>query len=232
MVQFFAYNGLVNFAAIIFVCFYILKYHRREKICAISLFMALAVGVWSFGYWLTFSADSYNEALVSARVLTIGSTLIPVAFLNWVMIFLNLSDKHKRVLRFAYLVTLVFLAFGFSKFVVASVGRVGLFPFWPTPGILYHAYIVVSYVGFISYGFFLLWRNYAKKHGFMRKRFLYIFIGLAICAVGGLTNFPAWYGIPLPPFGNVLTALFSLVAAYAVMHYHNYVSDERLLGRM
>mgnify|MGYP001577863240 CR=1 FL=1 len=32
--------------------------------------------------------------------------------------------------------------------------------------------------------------------------------------------------------GNIITTAFSLVAAYAVMHYRNHVSSMRLLGRM
>ena len=82
MVQFFAYNGLVNFIAAVIVCYYIFSYHRHERIYAASLFMALAVGLWSFGYWRTFSSANYADALFMARILALGSTLIPVAFLK------------------------------------------------------------------------------------------------------------------------------------------------------
>jgi two-component system, NtrC family, sensor kinase len=230
MVQFFAFNGLVNFIAVIIVCYYIILYHRHERIFLVSLFMALAVGLWSFGYWRTFSSFNYEDAILTTRILGIGSTLIPLAFLSWVIIFFDKAREHKKILLFSYLVTLVFLVFGFSGFFIKSVAPVGYFPFWPQPGILYHFYIFISYIGFIGYGLFLLWvYGYKKEAGFMRRRFLYILIGLSLCALGGLTNFPAWYGFPIPPFGNILTTLFSIVCAYAVMYYNNYKSDCRLL---
>ena len=232
MVEFFAYNGLINAMVALVLGYYIVVYHRREEIGKISLVMIIAFGLWSSGYWMWLSSQGPTEALFSARILSLGSTLIPVAFLHWVITFLNLTGQHKKLIRFAYLLTAIFLLFGFSKLFVESVEQVGTFPFWPQAGIFYHVYIIVSYIGFIGYGLILLWQHYIHEVGFMRKRFLYILVGMTICSIGGLTNFFGWYGIPFPPYGNVITTLFVLVCAYAIIHYRDRISNMRLLGRM
>lgn len=231
MQEFFAYNGLINaIIALIFV-YYIIAHHRTEDIAKISLAMVFAFGLWSTGYWMWLMSENSTQALFNARVLSIGSSLIPVTFLHWVLIFLNQDIKRRKLIYFVYVITAIFIVFGFSRFFVESVAQVGAFAFWPQAGALYHAYIA-SYIGFIGYGLILLWKHYIHEVGFMRKRFLYILIGMTICSIGGLTNFFGWYGIAIAPYGNVITTLFVLVSAYAVIHYHDHISNMRLFRRM
>lgn len=233
MAEFFAYNGLLNVITAALVGCYILVYHRNEDIAGISLFFVFAFGLWSFGYWRwLLESDNPSAALFWTRVLSLGATLIPVAFLHWALAFLNAAHRHANLIRIAYAVTFVFLLFGFNGLFVASVQPVGAFLFWPQAGPLYLGYIIVAYFGFVGYGLCALWRHYRHEGGLMRNRIRYVLIGLAACAIGGSTNFLPWYGIPFPPFGNLITTVFSLVAAYVVMHYRNHVSSMRLLGRM
>jgi len=198
MPQFFIIIPLLNVIAAIGLIIYIIVRHNKQPVRSISVLLVLSVGIWSFGYWQWLESDTYASALFWVRVLSVGSTLIPVFFLHWVIKFFNHSKRYAELLRFAYFVTLIFLIFGFTEYFVAGVSTVGVFEFWPQAGPLYHFYILISYIGFLGYGLYLLWKHYSKEGSVMRPKYRIILMGMAISIIGGFTNFPAWYGINFP----------------------------------
>ncbi len=44
-------------------------------------------------------------------------------------------------------------------------------------------------------------------------------LGSVIASVGGFTNFPLWFDIPLPPGGNFLVALYPISFGYAIIRF-------------
>jgi hypothetical protein len=232
MVQFFAINGLINAIAALFLAVYLSVRCRGQNICFTTMLLSLAMCIWSLGYWLWLSSSNFYDALFFSRILSIGSTLIPIFLVHWVIIFLKKEYSQRIFLKLGYVITFIFLLFGFSRYFIAGVEQVGVFPFWPQAGFLYTLYISISYIGFLGYGLFLLGKHYLKENGLMRMRYRVIFYGLIVSAVGGFTNFPAWYGVPIPPFGNVLTTFFFIVCAYAIMNYRVHESYMRIFGRV
>ncbi|MBI4309564.1 MAG: GAF domain-containing sensor histidine kinase [Candidatus Omnitrophica bacterium] len=57
-------------------------------------------------------------------------------------------------------------------------------------------------------------------HGIARNQIKYVFLGTVIGFIGGSTNYPLWYGIPILPVGNVLVSVYILCVAYAIIKYH------------
>ena len=52
------------------------------------------------------------------------------------------------------------------------------------------------------------------------EQILYILFGALIGFGGGLTNFPLWYDVPIPPYGNFLVAVFPFLLGYSVIKHH------------
>lgn len=219
MIEFFAITGLINTIVAIALVLYVSAKSPKTTIYWVFVGLSLAFGTWSFGYWLWLSSTEYDQALFWSRILSLGSTLIPLFYLHWVTLLLGIAKKRWALLAFAYLLTIPFLIFGFDTLFVSGVAPVGTFLFWPQPGPLYHLYIIVAYIGFFGYGSWLLWKHYQKRRGQMRLRIKYIFSGIVLAVIGGFTNFPAWYGIPLSPYGNVVTPFFFIACAYAMVQY-------------
>jgi len=72
-------------------------------------------------------------------------------------------------------------------------------------------------LGFITYTIYLLIRSYfIQQDPQKRGQILYIIFGSVLGFGGGLTNFPLWFGISLPPYGNFLVAAFPLLLGYSV----------------
>ena len=60
----------------------------------------------------------------------------------------------------------------------------------------------------------------------VRNQMRYILIATAIGWVGGATNYILWYGIPIPPIGNILVSAYVGIAAYVIIKYR--LMDVRL----
>jgi signal transduction histidine kinase len=72
----------------------------------------------------------------------------------------------------------------------------------------------------------LIYQEFRKSSGMVRNQMRYILIATAIGWVGGATNYILWYGIPIPPFGNILVSAYVGIAAYVIIKYR--LMDVRL----
>jgi len=219
--NFYAISALINLAtSIILGGFTFLKNPRRA--INISFFLlTIAISVWSFAYFLWQISDTYDAALLWTRILSIGSTLIPLFYLQWILLVLGLLKDKKRLilLIFGYLITAVFLYFSFSTLFVKELTQELSFKFWPKAGPLYSIYLLFSYAGLISYGLIELIRSYYNRKGIIRYQIKYIILATIISFISGATNFFLWYDVQIPPIGNVLVALYTIILFYAMAKY-------------
>ncbi|PJC51377.1 MAG: hypothetical protein CO031_02965, partial [Candidatus Nealsonbacteria bacterium CG_4_9_14_0_2_um_filter_37_38] len=101
---------------------------------------------------------------------------------------------------------------------------------WPEPGIVYNFYLILGYLGIVGYGGYELIKIYRETRGYLREQIKYILLAMIVGFGGGATNFPLWYGIPLPPYGNFLVFLYPFILSYAILKYR--LMDIRfVLGR-
>ena len=64
-----------------------------------------------------------------------------------------------------------------------------------------------------------MFKSYRKSLGIQRVQIKYILIGTIIGYLGGATNYPLWYDIPIPPVGNWTVSLYLGIVAYAIVKY-------------
>ncbi len=219
--NFYAISALINLVtSLILGGFAFIK--NPKKAINISFFLlTISISVWSVAYFIWQISDNYDAALFWTRMLSVGSTLIPILYLQWILLVLGLLKDRKRliILIFGYLSTAVFLYFSFSSLFIKDVVPALSFPFWPNPGPLYTVYLLFSYVGLIGYGLIELIVAYYKRKGIIRYQIKYIILATIISFVSGATNFFLWYDIPILPIGNVLVALYTIILFYAMAKY-------------
>ena len=226
----FAISGFVNgVSALIFGLIVYLKNPKQLTNKTFGL-MTLALAIWAFGYGFWLSTQDKESALFWTRILSIGSTFIPIFFLHWIFALLNLQKKKELILIFGYILTLIFLSFVFTPLYVKDVVPQLSFPWWPEPGIVYNFYLILGYLGIVGYGGYELIKIYRETRGYLREQIKYILLAMIVGFGGGATNFPLWYGIPLPPYGNFLVFLYPFILSYAILKYR--LMDIRfVLGR-
>ncbi|MDE3019553.1 MAG: GAF domain-containing protein, partial [Nitrospirota bacterium] len=105
-----------------------------------------------------------------------------------------------------------------TPYFVADLRLENGFQHWPQPGIAFHFYLVWFTI-YVVYATYLCIHSYRTAKGIRRNQYLYLSIGSVIGYVGGATNFPLWYGIPIPPNGTVLISLYTAIVAYTMVRY-------------
>ncbi|MEK7610956.1 MAG: ATP-binding protein [Patescibacteria group bacterium] len=228
-IQFFAVSGLINGVLSLGLGILVYLRGRRNPLFQTFLLLNLSIAAWSFSYWRWLSQTDFESALMWARILDIGAIFIPITFLHWAMTLLGQQDKKKYLLLFGYLLSVFFLVFSFSPFFVRTVEPALYFPFWPKPGLLYTVFFIVSFVGFTLLSLFELFRVYLRETGLRRLQLKFVLLGFLIGFAGGATNFLLWYGIPVPPIGNIFVSAYPLIFSYAIIRHR--LLDVRLAVR-
>lgn len=215
----FAISALINAIVATALGLFVISYNPKSKINKLYFLLGLAVAFWSVAYWQWQLSTTAKTALFWVRILSIGSTFIPVFYFHWVTALLEREKKLKNFIYITYAIAIIITLFSFSPFVVRGVGPKMFFPFWPDPGILYHIYLAYVYCFLVAYSMFLLVKDYLNSHGEKKIQIIYVIIGSAVGFGGGLFNFFLWYDIPIPPYGNFLVAFYPFLLGYAVIKY-------------
>lgn len=191
----------------------------QQKIKKIFILFFLISAWWSFFYGLWMLATSHDSALLFVWLFSIGSTLIPILHLHWILALLNAEKRYKPVLWYGYASSIVFLIFNFTPLFIQDVEPTFGFSFWPKPGILYHWYVVVNFAGLHLIALWLLVRYYKQSSGIQRSQIVLVLIAFLISVPSGATNFPLWYDINIKPYGNPLVLAYPLFYGYIILRY-------------
>lgn len=216
--NFYALSSLLNgIAATILGAFVYSRSPRTPKHLSYALF-CLSVSIWSYFYFAWQQTESQVLALLFVRLLMAGAILIPIVYFHHVLLFLDRVDRHRLSLRLGYLLGAVFLLADCTPYFVQGLRSEMSFPYWPKPGILFHGYLV-WFAGYAVYSTYLIISEYRNAIGLKQNQYLYLAIGSVIGYVGGATNFPLWYGFPLPPVGTILVSVYVSIIAYTILRY-------------
>lgn len=147
-----------------------------------------------------------------------GAIFVPVTYLHFVLALLDELPRRKRFLIFSYLVFSIFFLLDFTPLFVTGVQPELSFPFWPKPGIAYHFFLAVWFF-YMLYCIWLLYAGYRKSELVRKTQIKYVLLGIGFALLGASTNFFLWYGIPIPPIGNILVLAYIGSTAYAILKY-------------
>ncbi|OGY71851.1 MAG: hypothetical protein A3E05_04310 [Candidatus Jacksonbacteria bacterium RIFCSPHIGHO2_12_FULL_44_12] len=215
--------SISGFAISIITCFVgfvaLFKSKGDPRLKFIFFFMCLSIATWSFFYGLWLLADNHDEALFLVRSLGLGSILIPIFHLHWIFSFLGIEKKYKWLLWYGYISSVIFLLFAYSSLFVRDVELTYGFPFWPKPGPLYHIYLFINFIGLHIIGFYQLLVHLRRNQGIKHQQIKHVFIGLLLGVIFGSTNFPFWYDINIPPYGNPIVIIYISMYAYTMIRY-------------
>ncbi|MBM4134722.1 MAG: methyltransferase domain-containing protein [Nitrospira sp.] len=215
---YYALSGLVNgIAATVLGVFVYRRAPCDRRHLTYGLF-CLAVSVWSYAYFAWHLTASRDLALIFTRLLMAGAIVIPIAYLHHILTLLDRVDRQRRLLISGYALSGALLLADATPHMVADVAPALSFPHWPQPGLLFPIFLA-WFMGLAIYAIYLISSEYRAAKGLRRNQFLYLAIASLIGYTGGATNFPLWYGLPIPPDGTILVTVYTALVAYAMVRY-------------
>ena len=179
-------------------------------------YFSFSIASWSYGYFFWQISHSAEDALFWCRALMMGAIFIPATFFHFSLNFIDQYKRYKKAVVSSYATSLIFSLSNLTSFFVRDVRpRLG-FNFWPTAGIAFGPFLAMFF-GLTLCVHILMYKQSKKLSGFERNRIKYVFLGTAIGFLGGATNYPLWYDVPIPPIGNILVAVYVFMVGYATV---------------
>lgn len=175
---------------------------------------ALTAALWSFSYFIWQISKDRESALFWCKILTFFATFLPLTQL----IFINdlLKIKQSPVFTvFIYTFSFIGATLSFSHYLVADVAPIAGFQFWPKAGLVYGWYLTI-WIILILFGLFLLIYYRMKSSGALRTFLTYLIIAKVIGYIGGMSNYPLWFGVELLPYGNIFITFYVIIFSYAI----------------
>lgn len=215
---FWALSGLLNGLASTGLAILVYSRNPHESRHRTFGLFGLSVAMWSFGYFAWQLAETRESALFLARVFMMGAILIPITYLHHILVLVKLVRRYHTVLRLSYGLTAIFLIANMTSAFIADLQPALIFTFWPRPGWLFHPFLV--WWGLLAlFPIYLLYKAAKRESGLKRTQYLYLLAGTFIGYVGGATNFPLWYDIPLLPYGTIFTTIYVALVAYTLLRH-------------
>ena len=184
--------------------------------------MSLAIAFWAFCHflWLFSFYDTPARAQRAAQWLSLGSLWIPVFHYCWIIYLLGEENiRHLRIMRFlVWIFTIVLTPFVFTSYYVAYPVLMPFGVWWPQITVLHEMFLGMYFI-FPGYA---IWRaiHALPRVGMVKQKQLRIIIILSIVGfVGGVTNYPQWFGVDIWPWGHPLVGLYVLMITYAMVRY-------------
>lgn len=207
-------NGVTALSLFVVVLFGAKKNFANRIFALFAFFIFL----WSLGYYFWLSAETYENAHFWVGVLNFGSTFIPITYYHWIVTVLN--KKRKSLIIFGYLISFIFSLFSSSKFFYTDLITISGFNFWPVAGILYPYYVLILYGGFFFIGLFDILSSFIKGKGENKSMIKFILAASLISLISGASNFPLWFGVEIPPYGNFIVFVHVFLFSYAMTKYN------------
>jgi len=181
-------------------------------------FFCLSVGAWSLGYAITMLPIDKGSALLASRLSHASGAIIPILFLRFIYVWMDLKTLSKKVLTLCYFICLIISFLTLTPFIVIDVSSKIIFNYYPVGKIGYFIY-VINFIYWVIYAHYLLFKKYRELSGYKRSQMQYLLIGTTLGFFGGATCFPLVFNFKLIPYATTLIFVYILTTTYAIVRY-------------
>ena len=206
-------SSIANCLAALLLVGNILSSRRRNPVAYRFVWFLVSVAGWAGAYVFWRYSSSEESALLFCKILTSFSIFISLTLYDFC---LKLSGKLGRLsVGFGYIVGLVIVGLTVGGSIVAGVSSKHGHTFWPDAGPLMPLYLMF-FAGYLLASGWILVVNCRYHLGARSKDSLFVLFVCCIGFIGGATNFPLWFDIPVQPYGNGLVAVYVLLMGYGL----------------
>lgn len=206
-------SSILNLVASAFLSFAVFAASGRSVLRSRFLVFLFSITGWSLFYFFWQISDDAQMAYWSCVGLIISASFVPVTFYHLALALAE--EKANLFLYLGYCLALIATVTAPFGGLVARVAPKLSFPYWPEAGPFLYLVILI-YALYVVLSALTLMRG-AREHVGMRSTQMRFVLGsAAIGFIGGSTNFPLWYDILLPPYGNFIVFIYLLMVGYGI----------------
>ena len=180
------------------------------------LFITVSLCIYLFSCVGMFSVRDNSAALIWARISTIGVIFAPIAFYQFIVVFLNLSSERKLLfITYAYGCCVILL--NITTDVVIDHAKLY---YWGYFGIGGWGLIPVAIMHVALFGriIHILVVRLRRSKGPEANQIRYLLLALIFVAACGVDYFPT-IGTAVYPFGYLMLTVMLLLIAYAIVQH-------------
>ncbi|MDP8219612.1 MAG: ATP-binding protein [Candidatus Theseobacter exili] len=208
----------INFITSFFLGCALLFKNRKNPPSRIFAIFSFSVSFWSFFYMVSLFCDNQTSAHLYLRLCMIGVFFMPSLFIHFILTLTRTEGKIIFIIT-TYFLSIFFTCFTFTDYYAYGAISYGPMKYWLKAGPLF-TLAILHFGVIVLYSFYILISNIPKAKSVLRNQLLYVFIGTSVGYLGGGMNYFGWYGIPVPPFLNVLVSFYVITISYAIVKYH------------
>jgi signal transduction histidine kinase len=232
--SYYVFSALVNLLTSIGLgLFILLKQPSRHLNQAFALF-ATAVALWSGGYFMWQLASTEAGALVWVRFMAVGAIFSAFTYLHFVVELLGATRRYFHVLLAGYALASAFAALVNTPLMISGLQPMLGFDHWPQAGPLFSVFLFL-WGGVLAYcGYLLIAAYHSFTERTRRIQALFALSAMLIAFISVASNFLLWYGVPVPPYANILLSVHVVAIGYAALRHHLFhvsvIATELLVG--
>ncbi len=220
MFTYYSISALINFLFSLLASIFLIittKKKLRDNDIFAFLRYAFFVIFWSAFYFLWQISTDHTHALLYSKLLISFAAFVPISYLDYAVTSLGYKNKNNSgLILLGYLLFLWFIIKGLVFDVVPKLS----FLYWPVGTSIFPVFLFMwLFISVFSMAF-LGTLFFSKKHEKNRNYIFLLLLALILGAVGGVTNYFLWFGIPIKPFGNILVSFFFFITLYTVRKYN------------
>lgn len=191
---------------------------RMKRVWIVFCFFA---ALWNFGFGIMAIAEDESAALFWARaVQNPAAIFVPVAFLHFILVFLNtLSEGRRKLILAGYLFGVLLLILNFTKFYtdVRYVLQSGIYTISAKEAYLAYFLFFCFYIGIAFYEMLKKWKSVQDQR--TKSRLLYLILASAIGLLGGASTFLLDFHLIASPYGLYLIPFYVMLVTYAIIEH-------------
>jgi signal transduction histidine kinase len=214
---FFALSGLINGLSATILGIFVLLRRPENSLHRIYALFCLSLSVWSYGYFRWLLANDASDAIFWARGLMAGAVFIPTTAFHHLIKLIGKKVSQKFIIG-NYFFSFFLLLANLEPLIVRDVTAKAFFSFWPNPGPVFHLHIV-HFISLALWGLWIIANELRKVSGLRLNQLKLLLLAEIVGWGGGFTNYPLWYDYALPPYGNILISVYTVIFAYAMVRY-------------
>jgi signal transduction histidine kinase len=191
----------------------------RNASSQIFTFLACMLVLWNLNFFVLYSVSDREVAFALTRVFRVGALFLPPAVLHLVTVLSNhRSALWQRVLVVNYVLAYgLAVANGFDLFVAEL--RNFSWGYYSVGTKLYDVFSMLVLANFVAALGLLIHAFRTSQEPRMRQQLKFWLLGAAVAFPLGCTNLLPAYGVPIYPLGNLGSAAWASIVAYAIVRH-------------